>query len=62
MDNRNFEQQWQEARMKIKQEHPDIKDEDLEYKAGEEEELLKRLQTKLGKTKKEIRNWLHLMG
>lgn len=62
MDNRNFEQQWEEAKMKVKQAHPDIKDEELEYKPGNEEELLERLQAKLGKTKKEIRKWLHLMG
>ena len=35
---------------------------ELDYELGKEEEVLMQLQQKLGKTKKAIFNWLHLMG
>jgi len=53
---------WEATRQRIQKEHPHLTDDDLQYEPGKEEELLDRLQEKLGKTKKEIRNWLHLMG
>lgn len=36
--------------------------EDLYHWVDDEENLLKKLQEKLGKTKQKIRNWLHIMG
>jgi hypothetical protein len=46
----------------VKEEHPHLNDEDLHYEPGREDELVLRLAEKLQKTKKEIRNWLHIMG
>ena len=62
MENRNFKTQWEQSKEKIKKEYPEIQEKDLRYEPGQEEQLLERLQAKLKKTKKEIRNWLHLMG
>ena len=47
---------------RIKKEHPDIEEHELEYQIGREVELLERLREKTGKTKEEIYKWLHIMG
>jgi uncharacterized protein YjbJ (UPF0337 family) len=41
---------------KLKQKYANLTDDDLLFKEGKQEELLGRLQNKLGKTKEEIRN------
>jgi uncharacterized protein YjbJ (UPF0337 family) len=47
---------WNEVAGKLKQKYANLTDDDLLFKEGKEEELLGRLQTKLGKTKEELRN------
>ncbi len=46
---------WNEAAGKLKQQFANLTDDDLLFKKGKEEELLGRLQNKLGKTKEELR-------
>ena len=46
---------WNEIAGKLKQQYADLTDDDLLFKEGKEEELLGRLQQKLGKTKEELR-------
>ena len=46
---------WNEVAGKLKQKFANLTDDDLLFKEGKEEELLGRLQKKLGKTKAEIR-------
>jgi uncharacterized protein YjbJ (UPF0337 family) len=46
---------WNEAAGKLKQQFANLTDDDLLFQKGKEEELLGRLQNKLGKTKEEIR-------
>ena len=46
---------WNEVAGKLKQQFANLTDDDLLYKEGKEEELLGRLQPKLGKTKEELR-------
>lgn len=48
---------WNELRGKIKDQYPDLQDEDLEFM--NEADMINRLQRKTGKTKLEIRRWLH---
>jgi len=62
METGNFDERWPEYKEQIKKDYPHVTEDDLKYESGREEELLTRLQEKLGKTKKEIRNWLHIMG
>ena len=62
MDNNELQQKWPAIKKKIKEQHPQLDDKDLGYEPGNEEELLLRLQEKLGKNSNEIRNWLSLMG
>jgi uncharacterized protein YjbJ (UPF0337 family) len=54
----SFKGNWNEVAGKIKQKYADLTDDDLLFVQGKEEELLGRLQKKLGKTKDEI---LHLI-
>lgn len=61
-NNKSFEERWPEHRERLKEEHPELSNEDLHYEPGQHEELILRLAEKLKKTKKEIRNWLHIMG
>lgn len=49
---------WNETAGKLKQQFANLTDDDLLFKEGKEEELLGRLQKKIGKTKGEIRNLL----
>ena len=46
---------WKEISGKLKQLFANLTDDDLLYKEGKEEELLGRLQQKLGKTKEDLR-------
>jgi uncharacterized protein YjbJ (UPF0337 family) len=50
---------WNEVKGKVKQSYADLTDDDLLYEEGKEDELLGRLQTKTGKTRDEVVNWLN---
>ncbi len=45
---------WNEAAGKLKQQYANLTDDDLLFVKGKEEELLGKLQKKLGKSKEEI--------
>jgi len=62
MENKELHDKWPLLRTKIMQEHPEFTEEELILELGKESELLLRIQAKLGKTNKEIRNWLSLLG
>ncbi|MDP2207675.1 MAG: CsbD family protein [Bacteroidota bacterium] len=49
---------WNELIRKLKQKFTDLTDDDLLFVEGKEEELLGRLQKKIGKTKEEIHDIL----
>jgi uncharacterized protein YjbJ (UPF0337 family) len=46
---------WNEMAGKLKQQFAGLTDDDVLFRDGKEEELLGRLQKKLGKTKEEVR-------
>ena len=46
---------WNETAGKLKQQFANLTDDDLLFKEGKEEELLGRLQAKVGKTKEQLR-------
>ena len=50
--------EWNETKGKIKQAYGDLNDDDLIYEEGKDEELVGRLQKKIGKTKEEIIKWV----
>ena len=46
---------WNEIKGKLKQKYAELTDDDLTFAEGKDEELIGRLQKKLGRTKEEIR-------
>jgi len=47
---------WNETKGKLKQKYADLTDDDLLFEEGKEDELLGRLQKKVGQTKEQIRD------
>jgi len=50
-----FKGSWNEVKGKLKQKYGDLTDDDLMFAEGKEDELLGRLQARLGKSKEELR-------
>jgi uncharacterized protein YjbJ (UPF0337 family) len=55
MDTLSMKGNWKEVSGNLKQQFANPTDDDLLYKEGKEEELLGRLEKKLGKTKEDLR-------
>jgi uncharacterized protein YjbJ (UPF0337 family) len=49
---------WNELKGKMKQEYGDLSDDDLTYEEGKDDELLGKIQKKIGKTKEELKAWI----
>ena len=49
---------WNETKGKIKQAYGDLNDDDLKYEEGKDDELVGRLQKKIGKTKEDVIKWI----
>ncbi|MGC4035144.1 MAG: CsbD family protein [Chitinophagaceae bacterium] len=58
MDKLELKGKWNELKGKIKQQHATLTDNDLKYEEGKEDELLGRLQQKLGKGRDELVKWI----
>lgn len=56
MNNLNLKGHWNEAKGKLKQKYGQLTDDDLTFAEGKEDEMLGRLQQKLGRTKEEMRD------
>lgn len=52
---------WNTVKGKLKQKYADLTDDDLTYAEGKEDELVGRLQKKLGKTRDEIKKELETL-
>jgi uncharacterized protein YjbJ (UPF0337 family) len=50
-----FKGSWNEVKGKLKQKYADLTDDDLTFAEGKEDELLGRLQKRLGKSKDDVR-------
>ena len=46
---------WNEVKGKLKQKYADLTDDDLTFAEGKDDEMLGRLQQRLGKTKDDLR-------
>ena len=53
---------WDTKKEHIRQNYPQVTEDDLIYKAGEEVQLLERLQKKLKKSKQEVKTLLTYIG
>jgi uncharacterized protein YjbJ (UPF0337 family) len=58
MDKLQFKGSWNEIKGKLKQRYGNLTDDDLVFAEGKEDELLGRLQKKLGKSKEEVRQMI----
>jgi uncharacterized protein YjbJ (UPF0337 family) len=58
-DSLQIQGNWDTVKGKMKSEYGDLTDQDLAYIEGQEDQLLGNLQTKLGKTKKELISWIN---
>jgi uncharacterized protein YjbJ (UPF0337 family) len=58
MDKLRFKGSWNEIKGKLKQQYGNLTDDDLLFDEGKEDELLGRLQKKLGKSKDEVRQMI----
>ncbi len=54
MGNLRIKGNWNELKGKLKQKYAQLSDDDLTYVEGKEDEMVGRLQKKLGKSKEEI--------
>jgi uncharacterized protein YjbJ (UPF0337 family) len=55
MNKLQFKGSWNEVKGKLKQQFGNLTDDDLMFADGKEDELLGRLQKKLGKSKEDVR-------
>jgi len=55
MTNLQIKGSWNEMKGKLKQKYGQLTDNDLEFAEGKDDELLGRLQQKLGKSKEDLR-------
>jgi uncharacterized protein YjbJ (UPF0337 family) len=55
MTNLRLKGGWNEVKGKLKQKYGQLTDDDLTFAQGKDDELLGRLQQKLGKSKEELR-------
>lgn len=53
-----FKGSWNELKGKLKQQYGNLTDDDLVFSEGKEDELLGRLQQKLGKNRDEVRQMI----
>ncbi len=58
MDKLEFKGTWTEVKGKIKQAYADLTDDDLKYEEGKDEEMLGKLQQKVGKGRDELVTWI----
>lgn len=56
MDKLEIKGSWNELKGKLKQEYAELTDNDLQYAEGKEDELLGKIQQKVGETKEQIIN------
>lgn len=54
----NFKGSWNEVKGKIKQKYGQLTDDDLTFSEGKDDEMLGRLQNKLGESKENLRSFI----
>jgi uncharacterized protein YjbJ (UPF0337 family) len=58
MNKLQFKGSWNEVKGKLKQKYAQLTDDDLAYAEGKDDELIGKLQKKLGKSSEEVRQML----
>lgn len=55
MENLKVKGDWNRTKGKLKEKYGELTDDDLQYTEGKEEQLIGRLQKRLGKSKEEVK-------
>lgn len=50
---------WNQLKGKVKEQYGELTDNDLAYEEGQEDQLIGKLQEKLGQTKEEVTSWIN---
>lgn len=58
MDRLNLKSPWPEVRERLKENDISLTDQDLDYRPGNDDELLERLAGKMHKSKNEVREYI----
>lgn len=58
MDRLNLKSPWPEVRERLKENDINLTDQDLEYRPGNDDELLERLADKMQKSKNEVKEYI----
>ena len=60
MDSKEFKIKgnWNELKGKVKQKYGELTDDDLVYEEGKDDELLGRIQKRIGQTKDQVIDWI----
>lgn len=61
MNSLEMKGKWNETKAKLKQKFAELTDDDLMLAEGKEEEMVARLQIKLGKSKEEVRDLINTL-
>lgn len=62
MDELELRGRWNELKGKAKQAQGNLTDDDMRWEEGKDDEFFGRMQTKLGKTKDEVVDWIRGLG
>lgn len=62
MDALDLKGKWSELKGKALQQYANLTEDDVAYEEGQDEQLLGRLQQKLGKSREELITWLNSLG
>lgn len=62
MDSLDLKGKWNELKGKAKQQYAQLTDDDLAYEDGQDDELLGRIQQKLGQNREQVVDWLNGLG
>ena len=52
---------WNEVKGKMKKQYASLTDNDLMYEEGKDDELVGRIQKKIGKSKEEVEKWIETL-
>ena len=58
MEKLKLQAPWEQVKERLKENDVHLSDEDLDFRPGEEDELLERLRGKLGKSKDEVKAYI----
>jgi uncharacterized protein YjbJ (UPF0337 family) len=62
MDELELRGKWNEVKGKAKQAQGNLTDDDVRWEEGKDDEFFGRMQSKLGKTKDEVVDWIRSLG